>query len=128
MQCNILWEKRKLRVPREELIQASHASFDQPAGVDDDGNSYTIADKGTLSTVFASHNDVEDTIENEELVAKIHELLNSLDENSREVIEKSFGIGYDYEWDDNDIADSLGLSKTSIQQIRRAALARMKNL
>lgn len=122
------WEKRKLRVPREELIQASHASFDQPAGVDDDGNSYTIADKGTLSTVFASHNDVEDTIENEDLVAKIHELLDSLDTRSREVVEKSFGIGYDYEWDDEDIADSLGLTKTRIQQIRRAALARMKNL
>ena len=123
-----LWEKRKLRVPREELIQASHASFDQPAGVDDDGNSYTIADKGTLSTVFASHNDVEDTIENEDLVAKIHELLDSLDTRSREVVEKSFGIGYDYEWDDEDIADSLGLTKTRIQQIRRAALAQMKNL
>ena len=124
-----LWERRKLRVPREELIQASHASFDQPAGVDDDGNSYTIADKGTLSTVFASHNDVEDTIENEDLVAKIHELLDSLDTRSREVVEKTFGIGkYDYEWDDEDIADSLGLTKTRIQQIRRAALAQMKNL
>ena len=123
------WEKRKLRVPREELIQASHASFDQPAGVDDDGNSYTIADKGTMSTIFASHNGAEDAMENEEMMVKIQELLDSLDARSREIIEKSFGIGkYDYEWDDEDIADSLGLTKTRIQQIRRAALAQMKNL
>jgi RNA polymerase sigma factor (sigma-70 family) len=124
-----LWEKRKLRVPREELIQASHASFDQSAGTDDDGNSYTIADKGSMSTIFASRNGAEDSMENEEMMAKIQELLDSLDARSREIVEKTFGIGkYDYEWDDEDIADSLGLTKTRIQQIRRAALAQMKNL
>ena len=124
-----LWEKRKLRVPREELIQASHASFDQSAGTDDDGNSYTIADKGSMSTIFASRNGAEDAMENEEMMAKIQELLDSLDARSREIVEKTFGIGkYDYEWDDEDIADSLGLTKTRIQQIRRAALAQMKNL
>jgi RNA polymerase sigma factor (sigma-70 family) len=124
-----LWEKRKLRVPREELIQAAHASFDQSAGTDDDGNSYTIADKGSMSTIFASRNGAEDAMENEEMIAKIQELLDSLDARSREIVEKTFGIGkYDYEWDDEDIADSLGLTKTRIQQIRRAALAQMKNL
>lgn len=124
-----LWEKRKLRVPREELIQASHASFDQSAGTDDDGNSYTIADKGSMSTIFASRNGAEDAMENEEMMGKVQALLDSLDARSREIVEKTFGIGkYDYEWDDEDIADSLGLTKTRIQQIRRAALAQMKNL
>lgn len=124
-----LWEKRKLRVPREELIQASHASFDNRAGTDEDGEDYTIADRGSLSTVFASRNSAEDTMDNEEMMLKIQKLLDSLDDRSREIIEKTFGIGkYDYEWDDEDIADSLGLTKTRIQQIRRAALAQMKNL
>ena len=124
-----LWEKRKLRVPREELIQSSHASFDQSAGTDDDGNSYTIADKGSMSTIFASRNGVEDAMDNEEMMEKVQALLDSLDARSREIVEKTFGIGkYDYEWDDEDIADSLGLTKTRIQQIRRAALAQMKNL
>ena len=123
-----LWEKRKLRVPREELIQASHASFDVSAGIDDDGNSFTIADKGPMSTVFASRNGAEDAMENEEMMLKVHKLLDSLDARSREIVEKTFGIGkYDYEWDDEDIADSLGLTKTRIQQIRRAALAKMKD-
>ena len=120
-------EKRKLRVPREELIQASHASFDASAGIDDDGNSFTIADKGPMSTVFASRNGAEDAMENEEMMLKVHKLLVSLDARSREIVEKTFGIGYDYEWDDEDIADSLGLTKTRIQQIRRAALAKMKD-
>ena len=124
-----LWEKRKLRVPREELIQATHASFDNRAGTDEDGEDYTIADRGSLSTVFASRNSAEDTMDNEEIMLKIQNLLDSLDDRSREIIEKTFGIGkYDYEWDDEDIADSLGLTKTRIQQIRRAALAQMKNL
>lgn len=123
-----LWEKRKLRVPREELIQASHASFDASAGIDDDGNSFTIADKGPMSTVFASRNGAEDAMENEEMMLKVHKLLDSLDARSREIVEKTFGIGkYDYEWNDEDIADSLGLTKTRIQQIRRAALAKMKD-
>ena len=123
-----LWEKRKLRVPREELIQASHASFDASAGIDDDGNSFTIADKGPMSTVFASRNGAEDAMEKEEMMLKVHKLLDSLDARSREIVEKTFGIGkYDYEWDDEDIADSLGLTKTRIQQIRRAALAKMKD-
>lgn len=123
-----LWEKRKLRVPREELIQASHASFDQSAGTDEDGNSFTIADKGPMSTVFASRNGAEDAMENEEMMLKVHKLLASLDARSREIVEKTFGIGkYDYEWNDEDIADSLGLAKTRIQQIRRAALAKMKD-
>lgn len=123
-----LWEKRKLRVPREELIQASHASFDETVGTDDDGNSFTIADKGPMSTVFASRNGAEDAMEKEEMMLKVHNLLDSLDARSREIVEKTFGIGkYDYEWDDEDIADSLGLTKTRIQQIRRAALAKMKD-
>ena len=122
------WEKRKLRVPREELIQASHASFDASAGIDDDGNSFTIADKGPMSTIFASRNGAEDAMENEEMMLKVHKLLDSLDARSREIVEKTFGIGkYDYEWNDEDIADSLGLTKTRIQQIRRAALAKMKD-
>lgn len=123
-----LWEKRKLRVPREELIQATHASFDQSDGVDEDGDSYSIADKGSLSTTFASRNEVEDKFENEAIAAKVKALLNSLDSRSREIVEKSFGIGYEYEWDDEDIADALGISKTRVQQIRRAALAQMKNI
>ena len=68
-------------------------------------------------------------MDNEEIMLKIQNLLDSLDDRSREIIEKTYGIGkYDYEWDDEDIADSLGLTKTRIQQIRRAALAQMKNL
>ena len=122
------WEKRRLRVPREELIQASHASFDASAGTDEDGNSFTIADKGPMSTVFASRNGVEDAMDKEEMMLKVHNLLDSLDARSREIVEKTFGIGkYDYEWNDEDIADSLGLTKTRIQQIRRAALAKMKD-
>lgn len=123
-----LWEKRKLRVPREELIKAAQTSFDDPLGKDYDGNDYTIADKGPISTLFASRNEVEDTIENEDMIVKVKKLLDSLDARSKEIVEKTFGIGYDYEWDDEDIADSLGLTKTRIQQIRRAALAQMKNL
>ena len=47
----------------------------------------------------------------------------------QKLIEKTYGIGkYNYEWEDEDIADSLGLTKTRIQQIRRAALAQMKNI
>lgn len=122
------WEKRRLRVPREEILQATQTSFDQPTGVDDEGNAYTIADKGSMSTAFASRNTVEDMMDNEEMIAKIKKLLASLDERSREIVEKSFGIGYDYEWDDEDIADSVGLTKTRVQQIRRAALAQMKNV
>ena len=122
------WEKRKLRVPREELIQATHASFDK-TDTDDEGESYTIADRGSLSTMFASRNGVDDKLDKEEMITKIQNLLDSLDERSREIIEKTYGLGkYDYEWDDEDIADSLGLTKTRIQQIRRAALAKMKNL
>ena len=124
-----LWDNRKLRVPREELIQATHASFDQSAGTDDDGNSYTIADKGSMATTFASRNAAEDEMDKEEMMLKVQKLLDSLDARSREVVEKTFGIGkYDYEWDDEDIADSLGLTKTRVQQIRRAALAQMKNI
>ena len=51
-----------------------------------------------------------------------------MDDRSREIVCKTFGIGYEYEWEDEDIADSLGLTKTRIQQIRRAALAQMKNV
>jgi RNA polymerase sigma factor (sigma-70 family) len=122
------WEKRKLRVPREELIQAAHASFDEPLGKDADGNAFTIADKGSMATSFASRNEVEYAIEKEDMMAKVQKLLDSFDARSREIVEKSFGIGYDYEWDDEDIADSIGLTKTRIQQIRRAALAQMKNI
>lgn len=124
-----LWENRKLRVPREELINASHASFDTPMGhVAHDGSQATIADRGDLAMGFAGQNDVDRMMDNEEMADRIERLLGSLDPRSREIVCKSFGIGYDYEWEDEDIADSLGLTKTRIQQIRRAALANMKNV
>ena len=41
---------------------------------------------------------------------------------------RHFGMRAWSEWEDEDIADSLGLTKTRIQQIRRAALAQMKNI
>ena len=79
--------------------------------------------------MFASRNGIDDKLDKEEMITKIQNLLDSLDDRSREIIEKTYGLGkYDYEWDDEDIADSLGLTKTRIQQIRRAALAKMKNL
>ena len=42
--------------------------------------------------------------------------------------QKSLNESFLRDIDDEDIADSLGLTKTRIQQIRRAALAQMKNL
>jgi RNA polymerase sigma factor (sigma-70 family) len=124
-----LWENRKLRVPREELINASHASFDDfLPGSSHDGSQSTIADRGSMAMGFAGQNDVDKMMDNEEMAEKIEALLGSLDDRSREIICKTFGIGYEYEWEDEDIADSLGLTKTRIQQIRRAALAQMKNV
>jgi RNA polymerase sigma factor (sigma-70 family) len=124
-----LWENRKLRVPREELINASHASFDDfLPGSSHDGSQSTIADRGSMAMGFAGQNDVDKMMDNEEMAEKIEALLGSLDDRSREIVCKTFGIGYEYEWEDEDIADSLGLTKTRIQQIRRAALAQMKNV
>jgi RNA polymerase sigma factor (sigma-70 family) len=124
-----LLENRKLRVPREELINASHASFDDfLPGSSHDGSQSTIADRGSMAMGFAGQNDVDKMMDNEEMAEKIEALLGSLDDRSREIVCKTFGIGYEYEWEDEDIADSLGLTKTRIQQIRRAALAQMKNV
>ena len=67
-------------------------------------------------------------MERQDIIDTVEDLLNSVDERTREILKKKFGIApYDYEWDDEQIADSLGLTKTRVQQILKSAYAKLRD-
>lgn len=55
------------------------------------------------------------------------DLLSVLDDRSKDVIRRLFGIGYDYPVDTETIAEELGITVTRVGQIKNAAIKKMRN-
>jgi len=72
-----------------------------------------------------------DADETEEAVAKrmeiksMMQLLNHLDERERRVIELRFGLKDGREWTQNEVADTLGISRSYVSRLEKRALLKM---
>lgn len=75
----------------------------------------------------ASVNEYERHIERDDNKTKVVSALNCLDERSKKIVQMSFGIGYDKTYTDTEIAKKFGLTNMRISQLRRAAVAKMKD-
>jgi RNA polymerase primary sigma factor len=65
-------------------------------------------------------------MDDEENDVKVALALAGLDDRSREIVKLSFGIGYDREHTDAEIATKFGLTNMRISQLKREAIKRMR--
>ena len=126
----LLFTTRGLKIPKDELCDVIVNSMNAPVkGHDDDDGEVESGTTGSLAMATSSRNDYETDIDREEVVNTVEDLLNSVDERTRDILKKKFGIApYDYEWEDDQIADSLGLTKTRVQQLLKAAYKKLRGV
>lgn len=124
----LLYQARGLKIPKDELCDVIMNSMNAPVkGHDDDEGDVEYGTVGSLAMATSSRNDYETELDKQEVVDTVEDLLNSVDERTRDILKKKFGIApYDYEWDDDQIADSLGLTKTRVQQLIKAAYKKLR--
>lgn len=124
----LLWQTRKLRIPKDELTDIVMNSMNAPVkGHDDDEGAVEYGTVGDLAFKTASRNSYEEELDKQEVIDTVEDLLRSVDPRTADILKMKFGIApYDYEWEDDQIADKLGLSKTRVQQLIKAAYKQLR--
>ena len=117
----LLKEQYGIEVSEDDLVSYSTEHFEDACG--EDG---TNEDCGEFALATSSENGFISIEETEDRNRTISALCSVLTPRERFVIERTFGIGCEYEYNCEDIADELGLTKMRVSQIVNEALAKMK--
>ena len=104
-----------------DILDVNIKSIDDP--VSDDIN---YAESEEFSRASASINTIEKKIDKEDKDAKATAALSAIDQRSKDIIRMSFGIGFDKQYTDTEIAKHFGLTNMRISQLKRDALKKMK--
>ena len=124
----MLIDTRNLHIPDDELDDVINTSMNTTVS-HDDGDSDEMGDIGEIATRSASYNEVEREIENEYMAKKVAQLFRAVDDRTAKILKMKFGIApYDIEYEDQEIAEELGVTKTRVQQLYRAALVKLRDL
>lgn len=125
-----LWKTRKLKVPREELVDYAPTSMDTTYGDGDD--SYTAGEVGEIARRTASEiEDFEDSpIEDDSIIRKA---FRGLDDRERNIVIRMTGLTQRGVMTDDlktleaeHIADDLKMTKTRVLQIYNGAIKKLK--
>ena len=108
-------------VAESDLTETVMSSVDDGYGDDN----FVKQDVVTAMSVMPEQKDKE----NKEYTSYVVDgLVGRLSEKEQKVINMSFGIGYDREYQPGDIAELLGLHIERVRQIKKAALSKMRSL
>ncbi len=108
---------------RAQLTTHKTASMD--GVIDEDGT--TVGEVGEIATATATVNEYESEMEREDNSFKVEKLLAKLPVRERIILEMAFGLGeYDREYEDDEIADKIGLTRERVRQLRTKTLAILK--
>lgn len=88
---------------------------------------FTFEDSDEFVALTSSHNEAEDTFAREHIKAKILAALNTIPEKYAKVVKMLYGIDYDREYTEEEIADIMNMTKTRVGQIRRKMIHKLKN-
>lgn len=114
IQNEILMQLRAQRKTRKDI------SLYSPIGTDKEGNEITISD------VLSSDTDcTEDEVNKRMEIRAMLTLLNVLDERERRVIELRFGLIDGREWTQNEVADTLKISRSYVSRLEKRAILKM---
>ncbi|MDI9260199.1 sigma-70 family RNA polymerase sigma factor [Alicyclobacillus sendaiensis] len=114
IQNEILMQLRAQRKSRKDV------SLYSPIGTDKEGNEITIGD-----ILFSESDSTEDEVSRRMELNTMRQLLDVLDERERKVIELRFGLADGREWTQNEVADSLDISRSYVSRLEKRALLKM---
>jgi RNA polymerase sporulation-specific sigma factor len=114
IQNEILMQLRAQRKMRKDV------SLYSPIGTDKEGNEITIGD-----ILFSESDSTEDEVSRRLEISGMKKLLDVLDERERRVIELRFGLVDGQEWTQNEVADSLEISRSYVSRLEKRALLKM---
>lgn len=121
----ILQNEYNINIKEVNDINETHIiNIDDDYQSDDDSYNPSIAEFNLYS---ASKNDVENTIDNEFNKKLLSNLLNILSPRDKQIIEMSFGIGYERPYEIQEIAKEIGLTNERVRQIKLVSLEKLKN-
>lgn len=95
-------------------------SLYSPIGTDKEGNEITISD-----ILWSDTDNTEDEVNKRLEISGMIKLLDVLDERERKVIELRFGLVDGREWTQNEVADTLDISRSYVSRLEKRALLKM---
>ena len=100
---------------------AQDVYISDPIDTDKDGNALTLID------VIADEGDIEDEIDKKIKLEKLRVILTgTLDERETEIINMRYGLGGYEELTQREIAKKLGISRSYVSRIEKAALEKLR--
>ena len=99
----------------------NEVSIDEPLNVDWDGNELLLSD-----VLGSDPNEISLYIENEAEKEMLNDLVSSLCDRERIIMQLRFGLGGMDEMTQKDVADKLGISQSYISRLEKRILTRLK--
>ena len=85
----------------------------------------TLEDTGEIAMATASRNDYENQAEQEHRQAAVKALLSGLTVREQQMVCMAFGVGYEQEYQYDDIAEKFGCTGERVRQLVQGALKKM---
>lgn len=108
-----------------DIIDVKFTSIDEGFNSNDDDGS-NIGEMNIYNNYSASFNDYEKTSNNDFNTKLISNMLLKLPKREKDVITLYFGIGYDREYELQEIAQKLGLTTERVRQLKNDVLKKLK--
>ena len=109
---------------RVDICTVRASSIDETVSSDDDAA--TVGEIGEIALATSSRNGFEREMEKEDAKAQVDKLLAGLSFRERDIICRRFGIGYDREYEIDEIAEEIGYTAERVRQILKNAMPRLK--
>lgn len=107
-----------------DVVKVTTARLDDNVSADGDGD--TLSEIGEVAMAMASVNGYERESELEDARYRAARLLDGLSFRESEIICRKFGIGYEREYELDEIADTLGYTHERVRQILRDTLTKLR--
>ncbi len=114
------YDRYKAKKRGEEVSNLRPVNIDDPVA---DGSDENIGDR-----YFSNRPDIDKSFEKEFFTVRVKQVLASLSERDKEIMEMHFGIGRDYEMPTAEIAEYFDMTQVRICKIIKVSLEKMKEV
>lgn len=120
----ILKDKYGIKASYSDIIGARTEFIDD--AVNESEDDYTMEDTSEYNAATCSDNAYVGTMEHDNLSYNLETAMKTLNENQAKVIKMKFGVGYDREYQFEEIAEATGYTRERVRQIYNTALKKMR--
>lgn len=92
----------------------------------EDNTSCTVENSSEFVDKTASYNDYEKQMEKEHATKTVEHYLSFLNERNATILKMSYGIGYNKEYTNYEIAEELGLSSERVRQLKTESMQKLQ--